>query len=454
MKKTILFLTLIILLTSKVSYGQSQFSVVIDDKETPVNQVNVQVDGKDLSSKFRPYTLNGRTFVPIRELTESLGATVNWDNKLKSASINYSDKEIILKINSDVVYINGEKKKLEKDSLAKFTYYKEPEEETKTMVPLRFLSETLGYDVSWDQDTMTASVTTVKAEAEALLSAQEEKKESPKNESEISDNKDETGDLIKDSAPKAKSAGPRKNSFVSNYEKKEMNEINKKSQGEVYKAAGLTIDFENEDENQDKEERVISKKIKPIGRISIMIDPGHGGKDSGAVTESGLKEKDLNLEIAKRLEAKFVDDRYEIEMTRSRDEYVKLLDRANQSNNNDFEIFLSIHINASDNRNAKGIEVLYAHEKDVSIKTVEQKHLANALLKELINETGSNSRGIKNRPDLVVLNKTKAVSALVELGFMTNPQDYENLLDDEYLDKLADGIYKGLIRYLDEYVEE
>ena len=140
-------------------------------------------------------------------------------------------------------------------------------------------------------------------------------------------------------------------------------------------------------------------------------------------------------------------------MTRDKDEYVKLLDRAGQANEEDFEIFVSIHVNSSDNRDASGIEVLYASEKNVEIKEAEQKLLAKEILDAIIKETGAKSRGVKNRPDLIVLNKTKCVSALVEVGFLSNPQEYDKLTDDQYLDSLATGIYKGVKSYIDKYVE-
>lgn len=424
MKKIILFFLFVFLLVPQSVAASSTFNVKINNKNTKVNDVNINIDGKILKTDFKAYNVNGRTFIPIREVTENLGATVSWDNKLKSATVNYGDKNLVLQINSNVVYLNGKKQKIDKNSVPRFANYSKPRNESKTMVPIRFISETLGYDVDWDQKTSTVFIKTIKVDK---IDAEEK-------------------ELIKDSKPVKESYGNKNNEFISKNEKKEMNKIEKKSDKEIYKAAGLDVD-------DIKKERKITKTIKAKGKVSILIDPGHGGKDPGASAASGLQEKEITLELSRLLRDKFSNDDLEIEMTRDKDEYVKLLDRAGQANEEDFEIFVSIHVNSSDNRDASGIEVLYASEKNVEIKEAEQKLLAKEILDAIIKETGAKSRGVKNRPDLIVLNKTKCVSALVEVGFLSNPQEYDKLTDDQYLDSLATGIYKGVKSYIDKYVE-
>lgn len=424
MKKIILFFLFVFLLVPQSVAASSTFNVKINNKNTKVNDVNINIDGKILKTDFKAYNVNGRTFIPIREVTENLGAIVSWDNKLKSATVNYGDKNLVLQINSNVVYLNGKKQKIDKNSVPRFANYSQPRKESKTMVPIRFISETLGYDVDWDQKTSTVFIKTIKVDK---IDAEEK-------------------ELIKDSKPVKESYGNKNNEFISKNEKKEMNKIEKKSDKEIYKAAGLDVD-------DIKKERKITKTIKAKGKVSILIDPGHGGKDPGASAASGLQEKEITLELSRLLRDKFANDDLEIEMTRDKDEYVKLLDRAGQANEEDFEIFVSIHVNSSDNRDASGIEVLYASEKNVEIKEAEQKLLAKEILDAIIKETGAKSRGVKNRPDLIVLNKTKCVSALVEVGFLSNPQEYDKLTDDQYLDSLATGIYKGVKNYIDKYVE-
>ncbi|EFI42361.1 N-acetylmuramoyl-L-alanine amidase [Peptoniphilus sp. oral taxon 386] len=431
----LIILTFLFLLSDKV-YADSQFDVTIDGKDVSVKMVNVEVNKTKLDMAFNAYTDKGRTFVPIRELTESLGADVEWDNSTKSASISLGQKEIKLKIGSNIIYINGVKTKLEENSIPKFAEYKEPRIETKTMVPLRFLSEAFGYDVDWNGETKTASV----------LSSKKETSKAQKEETKSKDKEKIKTASLNNTDKGVKSLNGNNALFTSNYEKMETNQLNKTAEEEAYKAAGLSIP------DLEEEERVITKRFKIDGPLTIVIDPGHGGKDSGAIMESGLTEKELNLKVAGRLyELLKKEEGYEVIITRTEDEFIKLVDRAAISNDNGAEIFLSIHFNSSDNKEAKGIEVLYASESKVKIKTVEQKHFANELLKALIEETGCSSRGLKNRPDLVVLNKTKNVSALAELGFMSNEEDYKNIVDDNYLDKLANGLFKGIKNYVNKY---
>ena len=164
MKKIILFFLFIFLLVPQSVAASSTFNVKINNKNTKVNDVNINIDGKILKTDFKAYNVNGRTFIPIREVTENLGATVSWDNKLKSATVNYGDKNLVLQINSNVVYLNGKKQKIDKNSVPRFANYSQPRKESKTMVPIRFISETLGYDVDWDQKTSTVFIKTIKVD--------------------------------------------------------------------------------------------------------------------------------------------------------------------------------------------------------------------------------------------------------------------------------------------------
>lgn len=441
MKKIILtgFLLSALLLSGSV-FAEEQISQVnINGKSIDVRNTNVKVDGKILKSDFSPYISSGRTFVPIRELVEGLGAEVKWDNLEKSALIKFEKKEIKLKIDSKVSYISGKKIILNESSIPKLAKYNEPKEETKTMVPLRFVSEALGYKVDWNSEENLAVITTEKAKDSDLIT-NNDNNDTKENNSE------------KKSKKRKKDLSLVNNQYISNSEKKEMNNAKKSNRISAYKAAGLSED----EYNIDPGKRKITKTITKDGPLTIVIDPGHGGKDPGANSSviSSINEKELTLKVAEKLYEKLQATDYEVLMTRNSDEYIKLLDRAQLSNENNSELFLSIHFNSSDeNKSAKGIEVLYASEKNVIIKTAEQKHFAKCLLNSLIDITGSSSRGIKNRPDLIVLNKTKNVSALAELGFLSNSSDMDSIMNDEYLDLLAQGLFNGIQDYVNNYVE-
>lgn len=442
MKKIITFLILLIAITIPTkNYAAQTFTVKIDNKNTKVNQVVVKVDGNVLKTKFSAYTINGRTFVPIRELTESLGANVSWDNKTKSATISNNGQSIKLKIDSEIIYIDNVKNTLSNDSIPKFAFYSVPSAETKTMVPLRFLSETFGYTVKWDQKTQTASVFTTADEASSDENTQNTATSNTQNTAKANTSNEKTKNDTVTAEPL--------NSNMTVIEPTETNGY--RSQNEINQVKSLTIE---EKAVEVQKNRVISKTIKAQGPVTIVVDAGHGGKDSGGLAKDGYKEKVPALKVAKLLQEKLQNDGYEVIMTRSKDEYIELLDRAGIANDENAELFLSIHFNISANSDASGIETFYANENKVGIKTVEQKYFAVELQKALIEETQAVNRGAKDGSSYIVLNKTETVAALAELGFLSNANDLEKIKDDEYIEKLAQGLYNGINNYVAKYVEK
>lgn len=428
----------------KVSIGRTQFQV---------KKAGVLVNNRTLKTEFSPYIKQGRTFVPIREITENLGADVKWNNRDKSIKISLNGDVIDMKINSPNVRVNGKKISLDNAQAPQLALYSSPRKETKTMVPLRFISETFGYDVDWNNDKVRAEISTNKTES---IVEDEKKENSNKNNKNTKNNKSNNKNTKK-VASKTKTSDSKSifdsNYFQSNVEKSETNKITKEIKGgnkdKIFDQAEL-------DKSDEKKNRVIKDKIEVNGKLKIVIDPGHGGKDSGAVALDGeTYEKTVNLLVAERLMDKLsANSEISPTITRTRDEYIKLLDRAGVSNDGDAHLFLSIHFNSADNSSAKGIEVLYASEKNVRIKDTVQKDFASCLQKALIKETGAVDRGIKNRPAIIVLNKTKNVAALAELGFLSNEDDLENIKDPDYIDKLAQGLYNGIEDYMNTFVEK
>lgn len=437
MKKIIKISILFISMLITPVFAANTFNVSIGNKDYRVKEAGVLINEDSLKTDFSPYIKEGRTFVPIREITEKLGADVKWNGKDKSIKITLNGDVINMQIDNSKVTVNDKKIELDHAQAPQLALYSKPRKETKTMVPLRFISETFGYNVDWNNDKVRAEISTEKTN-----SIVEDNKNKDKN------NKKKTKNS-KNSKVNSKSIF-NDNFFQSNVEKKETkdikNQINKGNEDKIFEEADLDL--------KEKKNRVIKDKIEINGKLNIVIDPGHGGKDSGAIAVDGYTyEKDLNLLVAENLMEK-LNENSEINarITRTRDEYIKLLDRASVSNDNNADLFLSIHFNSSDNSSAKGIEVLYASEKNIAIKDTVQKHFANCLQKALIRETGAVDRGIKNTPAIIVLNKTKNVSALVELGFLSNESDLENIKDPEYIDKLAKGIYNGIEDYMNSYV--
>ncbi len=220
---------------------------------------------------------------------------------------------------------------------------------------------------------------------------------------------------------------------------------------------------------------------------TILIDPGHGGKDTGAIGEVGgmrLLEKDLTLEVSKRvvdlLAASYPDRR--ILITRKGDSYPSLDDRVAMANsaglkNDEAVIYVSIHANASFNKNAKGFEVWYLNPEYrrtvVDAETVKEKGteiapILNAMLEEefttesiilarkvydrLSASIGAQSpgRGIRAEEWFVVRN-AKMPSILIEMGFITHPEEGSLLAESGYLRKIGDAIYNGIVDFIDHF---
>lgn len=182
--------------------------------------------------------------------------------------------------------------------------------------------------------------------------------------------------------------------------------------------------------------------------MRIVIDAGHGGKDSGAVNGATF-EKDINLAIAKKLKAFLQYNGYTVIMTREDDRFITLNNRCRIANDNKSNLFISIHTNAASAKSAHGIEtILY------SLKGANKK-LGDAIQSNLIKETAATNRGVLENSNLRVLNGTTMVAALVEVGFISNDAEMKKLLTDDYQNKLAKAIAKGVCSFYGmEYVEK
>ncbi len=223
--------------------------------------------------------------------------------------------------------------------------------------------------------------------------------------------------------------------------------------------------------------RVLGLKI---GRI--VLDAGHGGHDTGTAGPGGLYEKDLVLDVTKRLGA-LIETRMgaEVVHTRSDDTYVGLENRTQMANEHRADLFLSIHANSSPATTSSGVETYYlnftssksamevaARENASSQKTVyELKDLLQKIaLQDKIDESRefaarvqqslytasvrankrTRNRGVKTAP-FVVLIGASMPSVLAEIGFISNPKDEALLKKDSTRQKIAEGLYKGLAQY-------
>ena len=219
-----------------------------------------------------------------------------------------------------------------------------------------------------------------------------------------------------------------------------------------------------------------------IGRI--VIDPGHGGHDTGTIGPNGLEEKDLVLEVGRRL-GKLLETRLgaEVVYTRKDDTFIPLETRTAIANQQRADLFISIHANSSRDSAARGVETYYlnftsspealevaARENAVSEKSIyELQDLVKKIaLKEKIEESREfagdvqeslhsglaakspaiRNRGVKKAPFIVLIGANMP-SILAEISFVSNPADEHRLETSEYRQRIAESLYRGIAKYVD-----
>jgi len=185
---------------------------------------------------------------------------------------------------------------------------------------------------------------------------------------------------------------------------------------------------------------VISTPVSGKGRYLIALDAGHGGTTPGAVS-GGCEEKVLNLDVIMKLNNILKAQGYDTYLTRDKDEYVSLSERADSANVLKANIFISVH-NNSFTSSAKGTETLY------NSQAKEQgKRLAATIQTHLVEELNRNNRGVIDRPDLAVLNSTYMPAALTEIMFMSNQEELGLIKQESVRQKTAEAIAKAVNEY-------
>lgn len=173
---------------------------------------------------------------------------------------------------------------------------------------------------------------------------------------------------------------------------------------------------------------------------SVVIDPGHGGGDPGAIGPTGYKEKDANLSIGLKAKSILESSGYQVTMTRTSDTSVSLQQRCDVADAAKAEVFVSIHNNSSTSSGASGTETFY-FPTSTSGKT-----LASYIQEEIVRLVDRQDRGATPR-DFYVLRNTGMPAALVEGAFLSNPEEEALLKDSSFQQKLAQGISNGILRY-------
>jgi N-acetylmuramoyl-L-alanine amidase len=178
-------------------------------------------------------------------------------------------------------------------------------------------------------------------------------------------------------------------------------------------------------------------------RIVVVVDPGHGGPDPGAVGIGGLREIDVVTPVSNRVAALLRESGVESVLTRTGDYDLDLDPRVDLANRIQANLFVSIHANAISlsRPDVNGLETYYYQSGD---------RLADTIHESLIDATDSNDRGVRTAR-FYVLRYTDMPSVLLELGFVTGDEDAPRLRDPDYQETLARGITRGILEYIERY---
>ncbi len=193
---------------------------------------------------------------------------------------------------------------------------------------------------------------------------------------------------------------------------------------------------------QDRKELTVQVQNAPLFGMVVLLDPGHGGADSGAISSRGLREKDLNLAVAVRLKHKLEALGAEVLLTREDDRYLWLYDRVAIANRVGGAVFLSIHANNHGNRQIHGLEVWHHPEREGSAA------LASALSTAVLARTNQHFRGIMSSKHLVLPREAEMPTVIFEMGFISNQEEEKLLRTEDFQDKIAEGLSQGLLTYL------
>jgi len=176
----------------------------------------------------------------------------------------------------------------------------------------------------------------------------------------------------------------------------------------------------------------------------VCLDPGHGGEDAGAVGFRGLREKDVTLDVAKRFKRILEAEGYEVMMTREGDYFIPLNKRVEKINGSRCDIMISIHADASKNREGRGITTYINRSFNPRAKLGHNSILlADIIQRNLVDWTDGQDRGIQTG-GFYVLRKTRVPGVLVETSFISNPLEELKLSSKKYCQDIAESLFEAV----------
>lgn len=402
--------------------------------------IHLMVNGNLLQSDVSPKVVNGRTLVPVRVIAESLGMKIKWNDDERKVTINNDQMSLQLTIQNRNAIVNGKVIPMELSPIL---------DHGRTLVPLRFIGETLGLSVGWDALSRVALVNSpfsIKINDQSLLNTYKvfQIKEEPyvplsKIKQPFSLKVDE-----EDHSAKVTITSGRGNSLKLDV----VGSLDVSKRSAVRIDGTLFVPLSSLDELEIQSDLDVNQKMIQFNqeirspdsqpKYVIVMDPGHGGKDSGAKGIAGNYEKDFTLSLTNKVVNELNQyPEIEVKMTRTDDTYPTLQDRVDLANQTKGNLFLSIHAN-SFAPEARGTEVFYTHENS--------KEFAEIVYRHLLEATGFPDRGLK-QSQFFVTRHTTMPAALIEVGFISNKMENTEMLKPEFQQRIAKSLADAIYEY-------
>ncbi|WP_131820817.1 N-acetylmuramoyl-L-alanine amidase family protein [Desulfotruncus arcticus] len=414
--------------------------------------VNVYANGQQVNFDSPPIVdaSANRTLVPFRQIFEVLGAEVWYDSVTNSSFGKKDNMTIQLPVNEKVAYKNDELITLDVASQVV---------NGRTMVPLRFISETLGCTVETQNTSSNLEIyiktdnlqsnmrmlTNIKTDSNDLNFIVELEVEDGVNIIHELVNPERLAIDLQNTNNNARDILDLNSPLVSSIRTSQYSSTTTRVVLDLKKDVDYHLE-QNKDSlvvnitesKQPQSSEPPQQETPGTGNKLIILDAGHGGSDTGAVGYSGKYEKDLVLQITDKLKTALENSGYSVMLTRSDDTFVSLENRVIYANNTNAFAFVSIHANSFSGPSAQGLEVYTMYGADHS--------LAQAVLDSILAKTGQINRKVKEA-GYYVIKYTKMSSILIETGFISNPQEEAFLWNEENQNKIVQGIVEGIKKY-------
>lgn len=443
--------------------------------------VLLQVDGAAVEADVPPVIVKERTLIPARAVFESMGADVTWDEAARLVEISMGATDVKLTIDSSTAFVNGANVEMEVPAMII---------NDRTMIPVRFVAEALSCGIDWDGQTRTVILTSPPASEKTEISSIAVKDKDDyyriiiKGDGVFEGYKSFAYDSPERFGIDIKNASLAIESDVidSDHDNKIFKSVRfSQFDGETVrivvdlseKVAGkvsfssdrdsIYIDFdkvpneENAGPGDVTADGLDMVDWRAAGKL-VVIDPGHGGIDTGSqAIRDGveiLNEKDIDLDVALRLNEMLKAAGVNTYILRETDTSISLYDRPALANAANGDLYIAIHNNSSDNPDARGVEVFYDSKANESDYGIYSKDLAEIAYQELINTIGTTGRGAKSEPAYAVLNKTNMPAIIIEGSFLSNTEDLKLMMTDEFRQNYALAAARAILQILNQSVEE